>query len=74
MALYISETLVKDLLAYIEDRETTIDNEWGSCRSAKQIISDGDMPAIYKRVLNLRKKRGVAIPGRNVGKRTRRKN
>jgi len=60
MAIFISETLLRDVISYIEDRESTIDNEWGSCRSAKEIIADGDMPAIYKRLQNPLKKRGVS--------------
>ena len=37
--------------AYIERVEVKIDNEWGDCRDLEELISDGEMPALYTEVL-----------------------
>ena len=40
------------LKEYIETSEKKIENEWGTCRSVKELIKDGEMPEIYFEVLN----------------------
>ena len=53
----ISKTLLNKIIAAIEDYEATIDGEWGSCRSAKQLIKDNCMPALYNELVKLRQKK-----------------
>jgi hypothetical protein len=45
------KALLEEMKDYIEDAQKMIDSEWGSCRSAKEIFKDGDMPEIYNKVL-----------------------
>lgn len=42
--------LLKDVQRYIEETETIIDGEFGSCRSVQTLVEDGAMPDIYSRV------------------------
>ncbi len=44
------EKLLRDVQEYIEDREETIDGEWGYGRKREALISEGAMPEIYQRV------------------------
>lgn len=45
--LYISESLIDQLIEYIEVKEEVIDAEWGSGRNKEQIIRDNDMPELW---------------------------
>ena len=45
------KVLLEEMKNYIEDAQEMIDFEWGSCRSARKIFEDGDMPEIYSKVL-----------------------
>ena len=36
---------------YIEECESTIENEWGSCRPLDELILNGKMPRLYYVVL-----------------------
>jgi hypothetical protein len=52
----ISKALLNKIIAAIERYEEGIDGEWGSCRSAKQLIEDNCMPDLYKELIKLRSK------------------
>ena len=38
---------LKDVREYIINKEETIECEWGSCRTWRQIYEDGDYPNIF---------------------------
>lgn len=51
--------LLNKMKDYIEDREHTIDWEWGDCRTIEELIAQGAMPEIWHEVC-------AAIRARNV--------
>jgi hypothetical protein len=46
--------LLDEILVAIAKYEETIDGEWGSGRSAEQLIEDGCMPELYNKLLALK--------------------
>lgn len=52
--LLLPAVLLDEILIAIADYEETIDGEWGSCRSAEQLIEDGCMPELYNKLLALK--------------------
>jgi hypothetical protein len=46
--------LLPEIIDYIEMMEESIDGEWGSGRSSKDLIKDNCMPEIYNKLLSLR--------------------
>lgn len=50
----MTDTVLDEMIEYIEGMEQTIDGEWGSCRNLKQLIKDGCMPKLYKTLLALK--------------------
>ena len=53
-ALGISNHLLDEIIEYIENTEETIDGEWGSGRSLKQLIKDNEMPELYNKLILLK--------------------
>ena len=52
--LLLPAVLLDEILTAIADYEETIDGEWGSCKSAEQLIKDGCMPELYNKLLALK--------------------
>jgi hypothetical protein len=52
--LLLPAVLLDEILIAIADYEETIDGEWGSCRSAEQLIEDGCMPELYNKLLAIK--------------------
>jgi hypothetical protein len=52
--LLLPAVLLDEILTAIADYEETIDGEWGSCRSAEQLIKDGCMPELYNKLLAIK--------------------
>lgn len=50
--------LLSKMKDYIEDREHTIDSEWGDCRTVEELISEGAMPEIWHEVCAAIRARG----------------
>ena len=48
----INYDIFNEILEYIENTEETIDGEWGSARTRKELIEQGDMPDIYYKIKN----------------------
>ena len=53
----ISETLLNEIIEYIQECEVLIDGELGSYRSLKKLIKNDDMPDIYNELINLKNKK-----------------
>jgi hypothetical protein len=51
----VDRELLLRIKAYMEKNEVIIDDEWGDSRTLEKIISDGDMPKLYKEVCDLLK-------------------
>lgn len=45
--IMISKELLEKMIGYVEECETVIDGEWGSCREIEELIRDEMMPEIY---------------------------
>ena len=52
--LLLPAVLLDEILTAIADYEETIDGEWGSCKSAEQLIKNGCMPELYNKLLALK--------------------
>ena len=54
--LPIPASLLDETLAAIARYEEIIEEEWGHRRSSRQLIKDGEMPAIYHKLLAIKMK------------------
>lgn len=52
--LLLPAVLLDEILTAIANYEEIIDGEWGSCRSAEQLIKDGCMPKLYNKLLAIK--------------------
>lgn len=46
----VTKDFLLEIIKYINDLETTIDDEFGMCRSIEEIISEEEMPEIYTKL------------------------
>jgi len=51
--------LIFNMIDYIKDIETTMDNEWGFSRSFSQLLKDEEVPEIFFDCTNMLKLMGI---------------
>jgi hypothetical protein len=51
--------LIFNMIDYIKDIETTMDNEWGFSRSFNQLLDDEEVPEIFFDCTNMLKFMGI---------------
>jgi len=51
--------LIFNMIDYIKDIETTMDNEWGFSRSFSQLLDDEEVPEIFFDCTNMLKLMGI---------------
>ena len=49
----MNDKLIKEIIEYVEDAELIIEQEYGANRSLDEIKAEGDMPDLYKKLLDL---------------------
>ena len=52
--LDFNKDFVNELIAYIEEVEQRIENEWGSFRNVSELIEKKEMPQVYYKLVQMR--------------------
>lgn len=50
----MKQELINEIIAYIEEVEQKMENEWGSFREVSELIEKKEMPDVYYKLVQIR--------------------